>query len=614
MESLVTYELENDCKKNRIKPSRIETLLSRQSDIKSRFYRVNSDMISLSTTTMASLAGALVSLGHLPAKLNPVIKPLMESIKKEPILQLQKLSAQKLVLFLDLCIQNKMPNPAEKVTRNLIHFAYGDNFENGDDIITLLKEDLIEEETIQIRGTKEALKFISLHFGTEITSKPPKFFERVILPFQQDHLWKNLNIQELAQFLHTYQVVATSIHENLHKELLKTYQCLSNILAHSQNCARFLAAQTLASLASFKPNETISAVIEFVIPTLEHSNVATRQGAIEAMAAIVQKLELKFVPYIVLFIVPILGRLSDSNPGVRQLATQIFANLIKLIPLDSQKEDADLPKHLLELKLSQRSFIDELMSLKNVQDIDMPVKINAELRSYQIDGVKWLSFLNRYKLHGILCDDMGLGKTLQTICMLAKDHCQRSKEGQEPSPSLIVCPATLCLHWYSEIQKFAPNLRPFVYSGNMCQRQPLRRDLMAEFRSIKAECNLAVITSYDIVRSDVDLFGLCHWNYLVLDEGHAIRNAKTKTTVAIKSLKAHHRLILSGTPIQNSVIELWSLFDFLMPGFLGNSYSENAYNTNYATRDPKFINLVSKFWIESGIKCFACFILHTMGY
>ena len=91
--------------------------------------------------------------------------------------------------------------------------------------------------------------------------------------------------------------------------------------------------------------------------------------------------------------------MSDQDPNVRQLATSMFANLIKLIPLDNENvdNDQDLPKNLLELKLKQKSFIDELMSLKNVQDIDMPVKIEAELRSYQIDGIKWLSFLNRYR-------------------------------------------------------------------------------------------------------------------------------------------------------------------------------------------------------------------------
>ena len=99
----------------------------------------------------------------------------------------------------------------------------------------------------------------------------------------------------------------------------------------------------------------------------------------------------------ILFLFLVLGRMSDQDPNVRQLATSMFANLIKLIPLDNENvdNDQDLPKNLLELKLKQKSFIDELMSLKNVQDIEMPVKIEAELRSYQIDGIKWLSFLNR---------------------------------------------------------------------------------------------------------------------------------------------------------------------------------------------------------------------------
>lgn len=215
IETLIHYELENDCKKNRIKPSRIETLLSRQNDVKSRFLRVSTDMMTLNVMTMSSLAGALVSLHYLPQKLNPVIKPLMESIKKEPIFELQKISAEKLVRLLDLCIEHKMANPAEKVTRNLIHFAYNEDS---------------SDESIQSRGTRQALIAVATQFGADVTTKPPKFFDRIILPFQQDHLWKGLASHELNQFLHTFQLVATSLHPLLHKELLKTFECLANIL------------------------------------------------------------------------------------------------------------------------------------------------------------------------------------------------------------------------------------------------------------------------------------------------------------------------------------------------------------------------------------------------
>ena len=599
IQALVDFLLENETKKHRIKPSRSETLISRQKDIISRFGQVKIDMSALSTMTMSALAGALISLGHLPEKLNPVIKPLMESVKKESLAQLQTLSAQKLIHLLDLCIKHKMPNPAEKVTRNLLHFACPPSYldEKGDlavhSILTLYYEEDTEANqdrtsaALQVRGTKEALKAIATHFNQELTSKPPRFFERVVLPFQEDHLWRGLCLQELIQFLYAFHVSVAFFEESMHKETLKTFECLAHVLCHSLSICRYLAAQCLASLAFIKPHETISAVINHVIPLLENPQANFRQGAIEAMTTIVNRLGLNFVPYIVLFIVPVLGRMSDPDSQVRQLAASMFADLIKLVPLDQDTvargngSSSDLPPHLMELKLKQQSFLDELMSLKKVADIVMPVNIKAELRSYQLDGIKWLSFLNKYRLHGILCDDMGLGKTLQTICMLAMDHWKRGQSRQSPCPSLIICPASLCFHWSSEIKKFITDqvsLVPFVYNGAVAQRQTLRAELLNQTRMNKDICNLAVITSYEIARSDADLFRPCHWNYLVLDEGHAIRNAKTKTTLAIKSLQAHHRLILSGTPIQNSVLELWSLFDFLMPGFLG---TERQFNGKY---------------------------------
>lgn len=202
----------------------------------------------------------------------------------------------------------------------------------------------------------------------------------------------------------------------------------------------------------------------------------------------------------------------------------------------------------------------------------IPMPINAELRSYQQDGVNWLAFLNKYGLHGILCDDMGLGKTLQTICILAADHFNRANARQKadpngPSiadlPSIVICPPTLTGHWVDEVEKFVSNdhLSPLHYTGPPSERARLRKKISRH--------NL-VIASYDIVRNDLEFFTSLRWNYCVLDEGHVIKNGKTKSSKAIKQLIANHRLILSGTPIQNNVLELWSLFDFLIPGFLGN--------------------------------------------
>lgn len=163
--------------------------------------------------------------------------------------------------------------------------------------------------------------------------------------------------------------------------------------------------------------------------------------------------------------------------------------------------------------------------------------------------------------------DMGLGKTLQTICIIASDHYLRAEEhkkSQSPEsrrlPSLIICPPTLSGHWQQEINQFAPFLTATCYVGNPSER--------ARVKSMLGQTDI-VITSYDICRNDISEIAKFNWNYCVLDEGHIIKNSKAKLTQAVKKVAAEHRLILSGTPIQNNVLELWSLFDFLMPGFLG---------------------------------------------
>ena len=171
---------------------------------------------------------------------------------------------------------------------------------------------------------------------------------------------------------------------------------------------------------------------------------------------------------------------------------------------------------------------------------------------------------------------MGLGKTLQSICILASKHFERAeryKTTKSPDavhlPSLIVCPPTLTGHWYYEILKYVDNLKPLMYVGSTRDRLRLLPKL-SDYD--------VVITSYEVVRNDIANLQNTNWHYCILDEGHVIKNSRTKLTKSVKLIRAHHRLILSGTPIQNNVLELWSLFDFLMPGCLG---SEHAFNERF---------------------------------
>ena len=320
-------------------------------------------------------------------------------------------------------------------------------------------------------------------------------------------------------------------------------------------------------------------LVDQVLPPINNAHeVVFRQGAIECIYHLIQVMGDGILPYVIFLLVPVLGRMSDSDPGVRLIATTAFATLVKLVPLEAGIPDPPgLPQSLLEGRERERKFISQMLDPKKVEPFHIPVGIKAELRSYQQDGVNWLAFLNRYNLHGVLCDDMGLGKTLQTLCMVASDHHMRAEEfakTQAPDKrrlgSLIICPPTLTGHWKQEIRTYAPFLHAVAYAGPPAERSKVRDELTTAD---------IVITSYEIARNDVDILLPINWNYLVLDEGHLIKNPKAKVTQAVKRLLANHRLILSGTPIQNNVLELWSLFDFLMPGFLG---TEKVFQDRFA--------------------------------
>lgn len=186
--------------------------------------------------------------------------------------------------------------------------------------------------------------------------------------------------------------------------------------------------------------------------------------------------------------------------------------------------------------------------------------------------------------------DMGLGKTLQSICILASKHHERAEKymaTKSPDsvhlPSLIICPPTLMGHWYYEILKYAENLKPIKYGGSSRERSRLLTKILDHD---------VVITSYEIVRNDIQHLQKFNWHYCILDEGHIIKNARAKLTKSVKCIHANHRLLLSGTPIQNNVLELWSLFDFLMPGFLGTEhfFNERFSKPILANRDGRSKN------------------------
>ena len=201
---------------------------------------------------------------------------------------------------------------------------------------------------------------------------------------------------------------------------------------------------------------------------------------------------------------------------------------------------------------------------QTIEPVPLPSSLDSILRPYQKDGVNWLRFLERNGFGGILADEMGLGKTLQ---MLTWVQLQRAHSDAAGKPVLIVCPTSLVDNWAEEAARFTPDLRVLVLSG--ADRHQRREDLMRSD---------LVVTSYALLRRDIDNYADCVFAAVILDEAQHIKNRSTQNAVAAKKLKAAHRFVLTGTPIENSVSDLWSIMDFLMPGYLGGhaSFRENS--------------------------------------
>ena len=218
----------------------------------------------------------------------------------------------------------------------------------------------------------------------------------------------------------------------------------------------------------------------------------------------------------------------------------------------------------VELVLSEEfeNFWKQMSTFSTSEDLKLPEGINAEFREYQTKGFGWLWFMYKYGLNGILADDMGLGKTLQALAVI-----QKAKEEDGPMPTLVICPTTVVFNWESEIQKFAPTLSCMKLSGVE------RKQFFKEIPNYDV-----VITSYALVRRDINKLKEYNFRYVILDESQNIKNAMSQTAQAVKKLQASHKLALSGTPIENKLEELWSVFDFLMPGFL---FSVADFNSRY---------------------------------
>ena len=208
-----------------------------------------------------------------------------------------------------------------------------------------------------------------------------------------------------------------------------------------------------------------------------------------------------------------------------------------------------------------RALADKLKGFQQVTTVTVPDGLNATLRTYQQQGLNWLQFLREYQLNGILADDMGLGKTIQTLAHLLIEK----QQGRLNKPVLIVAPTSVIFNWANEIEKFTPQLSYQVLHGS---KRHQHFGCIEGIDNGESQVDV-IITSYALITKDLDLYSEQKFYYLVLDEAHYIKNTKTKLYQAFLSLKAQHKLCLTGTPMENHLGEFWAQFNFLLPGFLG---------------------------------------------
>jgi superfamily II DNA or RNA helicase len=232
---------------------------------------------------------------------------------------------------------------------------------------------------------------------------------------------------------------------------------------------------------------------------------------------------------------------SETRPGEEgvYLKRQHFQ-------LVQEWEDQDL------IKTSLRSRTVADLSLQS-KDFPVPKNFRGTLRPYQLDGYRWMRTRQNAGLGACLADDMGLGKTIQTLCLL-----QSLKEQGEVLPTLLVMPTSLLYNWEMEAKKFTPQLRVLVYSG------PQREKIQAQVKKTDL-----ILCSFGLVRSDIDWFEKQEFSYVILDESQAIKNPQANITKAVQKLNAKYRLVMTGTPLENSTMDLWSQMNFVNSGLLG---------------------------------------------
>ncbi|CAK70522.1 unnamed protein product (macronuclear) [Paramecium tetraurelia] len=305
-------------------------------------------------------------------------------------------------------------------------------------------------------------------------------------------------------------------------------------------------------------------VFDQVIMQINQMLKRNENGMYEILNIILKEYPISLAPISGFLTLKAIKKLTAKDPNTAQAAGKLFGFLVPILTIMEAPYSPTSPQLINKFQKAKEFQLGFGKMTKVDYKVEGGIKDRSILRDYQWDGIRWLGFLIKYNLHAALCDDMGLGKTIQTLVVLANEVFKRKNENLV---SLVVAPSTVVDHWYAETKKYISNavLKPHIYDGVFSG-------------------NFIMVSYNQLLKLNQNFLNQ-EFYFLILDEAHILKNSKNKTSKVIRSLKAKHKIVLSGTPVQNHLLELWSLFDILLPNYLGDEeyFKKNfskAFHTN----------------------------------
>ena len=537
-------------------------LITMEETVQSNFTKMKQRLISLVAGTYVYLVDLTKSTDIV--QVNPLVKGLMTSSKEENVVLLQHVVGHCISTFFNSPLGKSKTKCCEKVFQNLINSA-------------AVKRNILVP-SLRTRGALCALEAI-VQENEDLVLVTSKWKSCAFDTEDTSFLYKHLVLLQIALHVmkapqHLTRLLPHLINLSLKKS---SFEEKNNDIEDLQN----EAVNTIAVLTKFDTTPCLNVLFCTVFDAPAHTlDDTARRVALQIMAALVQGLPplslLECVPRFVHYSMVCMNMTKSEE--VQRLGSETFSYCLPLIPLylgNQRPDERSLSQDVHsenshdtrdELNSVSTAFLARLMEDNGEALVHIPIQqhlpLGITLREYQQHGINWLCFLASSGLHGILADDMGLGKTLQSLSAVV--HSIENEGVIQLKPSLIVCPKSLLYHWKNEMELYFPMLlQPILWSQYILQNNKEKK--------IQTKKNV-IIASYSQLRSlrNQRYIKETVWHYCILDEGHVVRNPNTETSKTVRSITAKHRLVLTGTPIQNHVQDLWTLFDFLMPGYLGN--------------------------------------------